>query len=55
VARTGASQAEFNRDKAQIRQALTGQLRQQAVPRWLDSARRAAKIRDNRDQILGRS
>ena len=55
VARTGASQAEFNRDKAGLRQMLIGQLRQQAVQRWLDSVRRAAKIRDNRDQMMGRA
>lgn len=52
VARQAADQAAFNRDKDRIRQALTGQLRQQSVQRWLDSARRAAKIRDNRDRVL---
>ncbi|HVG44895.1 MAG TPA: SurA N-terminal domain-containing protein [Longimicrobium sp.] len=55
TARTPASAAEFARNKGQIRQAITQQLRQQAVDRWLDSARRAAKIRDNRDQVLGRA
>ena len=55
VARTAASAAEFARNKGQIRQGITQQLRQQAVERWLDSARRAAKIRDNRDEVLGRA
>jgi peptidyl-prolyl cis-trans isomerase D len=52
IARTGADRATFNRDKAQMRQALIGQLRQQSVQRWLDSARRAARIKDNRDKVL---
>jgi peptidyl-prolyl cis-trans isomerase D len=55
VARTEANAAEFARDKAQIRQALTGQMRQQAMQRWLASARRAADIEDNRDKIFGRA
>ncbi|SOD04168.1 peptidyl-prolyl cis-trans isomerase D [bacterium JGI 053] len=55
VARTAASASEFARNKAQIRQAVTQQLRQQAVQRWLESAKRAAKIRDNRDRMLGRA
>lgn len=52
VARTAADRAVFNRDKAQMRQALIGQMRQQSVQRWLDSARRAARIKDNRDKVL---
>jgi peptidyl-prolyl cis-trans isomerase D len=55
VARTAASASEFARNKAQIRQAVTQQLRQQSVQRWLESAKRAAKIRDNRDRMLGRA
>ena len=55
VARTAASAAEFARNRAQIRQAVTTQLRRQAVERWLDSAKRAAKIKDNRDRMLGRT
>jgi hypothetical protein len=38
-----------------MRGAVTNQMRQQAVARWLDSARRAATIKDNRDQLLGRA
>jgi peptidyl-prolyl cis-trans isomerase D len=55
VARTAASAAEFARDRGQIRQALTGQMRQQAMQRWLESARRAADIKDNRDKVFGRT
>jgi len=55
VARTAASPAEFARSRPQIRQAVTDQLRRQSVDRWLESARKAANIKDNRDQILGRS
>lgn len=55
VARTEASTAEFARDREQIRQALTGQMRQQAMQRWLASARRAADIKDNRDKVFGRT
>jgi len=55
VARTAASVAEFARNKAQIREAVTQQLRRQAVDRWLESARKAANIKDNRDRVLGRT
>ncbi|MFL5541982.1 MAG: peptidylprolyl isomerase [Longimicrobiaceae bacterium] len=55
VARTAASAAEFARDRGQIRQVLTGQMRQQAMQRWLESARRAANIKDNRDKVFGRT
>jgi peptidyl-prolyl cis-trans isomerase D len=55
VARTAANPAEFARNREQIRQAVTTQLRRQAAERWLDSARRAAKIKDNRDRMLGRA
>jgi peptidyl-prolyl cis-trans isomerase D len=55
VARTTASAAEFARDRAQIRQVMTGQMRQQAMQRWLASARRAANIKDNRDKVFGRT
>jgi peptidyl-prolyl cis-trans isomerase D len=55
TARGGVDAAQFARDKAQIRQGLTQQLRQQSVQRWLDSARRAANIKDNRDRVLGRT
>lgn len=55
TARGAADAAQFARDKAQIRQGLMGQLRQQSVQRWLDSARRSAKIEDNRDEVLGRT
>jgi len=55
VARTAASAAEFARDRAQIRQVLTGQMRQQAMQRWMESARRAADIKDNRDKVFGRT
>jgi len=55
VARTAASATEFAANKAQIRQGVTQQLRRQAVDRWLESARKAANIRDNRDRVLGRA
>lgn len=55
VARTAASAAEFARDRASIRQALTGQMQQQAMQRWLESARKAANIKDNRDKVFGRA
>jgi peptidyl-prolyl cis-trans isomerase D len=55
TARTAASAAEFARNRDQIRRAMTQQLRQQAMERWLDSARRSATIRDNRDKVLGRA
>jgi peptidyl-prolyl cis-trans isomerase D len=54
TARTAADAAEFARSKGQIRQAVTSQLRQQSVQRWLESARRAADIKDNRDRMFGR-
>lgn len=55
TARGGVDAAQFAREKAQIRQGLTQQMRQQAVQRWLDSARRAATIKDNRDRALSRT
>jgi peptidyl-prolyl cis-trans isomerase D len=55
TARTAADPAEFARNRGQIRQAVTAQLRRQAAERWLESAKRAAKIRDNRDRMLGRA
>jgi len=55
VARTTPDAARFTQDKERMRGAVTNQMRQQAVARWLDSARRAATIKDNRDQLLGRA
>jgi peptidyl-prolyl cis-trans isomerase D len=52
VARTAADPAQFARDKARIREGLVNQMRQQSVQRWLDSARRAARISDNRERVL---
>ena len=55
TARTAADPAQFARDRDQIRRGLTQQMRQQALERWLESARRAANIKDNRDKVLGRA
>lgn len=52
TARTGADRATFDRSKAMLRETLTAQLRQQAIQRWLASARKAAKIQDDRDRVL---
>ena len=52
TARTTADQAAFAREKEQIRMGVTQQLAQQALNRWLDSARKSAKITDNREKIL---
>jgi parvulin-like peptidyl-prolyl isomerase len=55
LARGGVDQAAFQRDREQLRAMATQQMRQQATSRWLDSARRNANIKDNRDQVFGRS
>jgi peptidyl-prolyl cis-trans isomerase D len=46
-----ADPRQFGADRERLRQALIQQLRQRAIDRWLDSARKAADIRDNRDQL----
>jgi len=52
---TAASRQEFETQKEQLRQMATMRLQQEQVQRWLDSVRRSAKIRDNRDKVFGRS
>lgn len=52
TARTEAARAEFEAQKEQLRQIISGQFRQEAVARWLDALRRSAEIEDNRDQVL---
>jgi peptidyl-prolyl cis-trans isomerase D len=55
LARGGVDQAAFARDREQLRRLAIQQMRQQATQRWLESARRTARIKDNRDQVLGRA
>jgi peptidyl-prolyl cis-trans isomerase D len=55
TARTEANRQEFEQQKEQFRQGMTYQLQQQQAQRWLDSLRKSAKIRDNRDQVFGRA
>ena len=55
TARTAADAMRFAADKERLRTVLGGELRQRASARWLDSVRRSAKIKDNRDKVLGRA
>lgn len=55
TARTAADAARFAGDKERLRTVLMNELRQRSSARWLDSVRRAAKIKDNRDKVLGRA
>jgi parvulin-like peptidyl-prolyl isomerase len=55
IQRTPADLAQFNANKPAMRAALAMQVRQQAGAQWLSSLRRSAKIRDNRDKVLGRT
>ncbi|HET7234603.1 MAG TPA: SurA N-terminal domain-containing protein [Longimicrobium sp.] len=52
--RTAADPARFNAEKAAMRTAIMMQLRQQAGQQWMESLRKAADIKDNRD-ALGQS
>lgn len=54
TSRSPLDRAQFERQKNQFRAFATQQLRQQSTQRWLDSVRRAAKIKDNRDKVFGR-
>ncbi|HSU15730.1 SurA N-terminal domain-containing protein [Longimicrobium sp.] len=55
TARTAADAQQFAQQKEQIRSVLGQQLRQRATARWLDSVKKAANIKDNRAQVLGRA
>jgi peptidyl-prolyl cis-trans isomerase D len=55
TARTAADPQHFAEQKEQMRMMLSSELRQRAVPRWLDSLRKSANIKDNRDKVLGRA
>jgi hypothetical protein len=55
TARTAADATRFAADKERLRTVLGGELRQRASARWLDSVRRSAKIKDNREKVLGRA
>lgn len=55
VQRTAADAARFNAEKQAMRSAYMMQIRQQVGNQWLESLRKSANIKDNRDKVLGRS
>lgn len=53
--RTTADVVQFNAQKPLLRAQVVQALRQQVGAQWMDSLRRSANIKDNRDKLLGRS
>ncbi len=55
TARTQADRRAFEAQKSQLRQVATYQRQQALYQAWIESARKDAKIKDNRDRLFGRS
>jgi peptidyl-prolyl cis-trans isomerase D len=55
TARTQADRRAFDAQKAQLRQVSTYQRQQAIYQAWVESARKNAEIKDNRDKLFGRS
>lgn len=55
VARTAADRAEWEAQKAEQRAAMTGQLQESLIARWLDDLRDRAEIVDRRASVLQQS
>ncbi len=55
TSRTQADRRSFDAQKAQLRQVATYQRQQALYQAWIESARKNAKIKDNRDRLFGRA
>jgi parvulin-like peptidyl-prolyl isomerase len=53
--RTEADRAQFDAQKVQLRQQTTQMMQQELFMQWLRDARDNAKIKDNRERLLGQS
>jgi len=55
TAHTPADRRGFQAQREQLRAQATMRLQQEQLARWLDSVRRDARIKDNRDRVFGRA